>query len=122
MADRITLVLPADEDFQQVANLVVGGLGVRLDLTFEHLEDLMVALDALFDRIAGSENVSITVTVDDAKLRVSVGPFAAGALDEPDGGNAALGLRRVLETVCDTFEVEQRETAAWVKLTKIVQH
>jgi hypothetical protein len=120
VADRITLVLPAEEEYQQVANLVVGGLAVRLDLTFEHLEDLMVALDTLLGRIGGSENVSVSVTVEDGRLRASVGPFASGVLDEPDGDDGALGLRRVLETVCDTFEVERRETTEWAELTKTV--
>jgi hypothetical protein len=32
-----------------------------------------------------------------------------------DGG---LDLRRVLETVCDTHEVEERDGGAWVELTK----
>jgi anti-sigma regulatory factor (Ser/Thr protein kinase) len=120
VADRITLVLPAEEEYQQVANLVVGGLAVRLDLTFEHLEDLMVALDTLLGRIGGSENVSVSVTVEDGRLRASVGPFASGDLDYPDGDDGALGLRRVLETVCDTFEVERRETTEWAELTKTV--
>ena len=32
--DEISLTLPADEEFRRVAHLVVGGLAVRLDLTF----------------------------------------------------------------------------------------
>ena len=39
MSDEIQLVLPAEEDFRHIAHLVVGGLGARIDLTFEHLED-----------------------------------------------------------------------------------
>ncbi|HZT54053.1 MAG TPA: hypothetical protein VE995_06700, partial [Gaiellaceae bacterium] len=50
-------------------------------------------------------------------LRASLGPFGPEAFhdDEPA---AALDLRRVLETVCDTHEVEEREDGAWVELTK----
>lgn len=121
MADRITLELPAEDDFQQVAHLVVGGLAVRLDLTFEHLEDILVALDALLDRVGGVQTVRIAVTVEDGLLRASVGPFAGGALDDVEGDDGGLGLRRVLETVCDTFEVDQRDAASWVELTKRVE-
>ena len=43
--DQISLTLPADRDYYRVAHLVLGGLAVRLNLTFEHLEDLPIALD-----------------------------------------------------------------------------
>ena len=33
-------------------------------------------------------------------------------------GDLGLGLHRVLDTVCDTHEVEERDGAAWVELTK----
>ena len=47
MTDEIVLTLPRDREFHGVAHLVVGGLGSRLDLTIEHLEDLQLALEAL---------------------------------------------------------------------------
>ena len=43
-ADEITLALPRERPFFGVAHLVLGGLAVRLDLGFEQLEDLQVAL------------------------------------------------------------------------------
>ena len=45
MSDEIILTLPEQPAFHDVAHLVVGGLGVRLNLTFENLEDLQTALD-----------------------------------------------------------------------------
>ena len=39
-------------------------------------------------------------------------------LSELDRDSSELGLRRVLETVCDDFEVEQRDGGSWVALTK----
>ena len=51
-ADEITLTVPRSPGFDGVAHLVLGGLAVRLNLTVESLEDLQLALDAVFDRIA----------------------------------------------------------------------
>jgi hypothetical protein len=50
-------------------------------------------------------------------LRASLGPFAPEKLHEveEDGG---LDLHRVLATVCDTHEIEEREGGAWVELSK----
>jgi anti-sigma regulatory factor (Ser/Thr protein kinase) len=119
--DRVTLTLPNEEGFKRVAHLVVGGLAVRLDLTLEDLEDLELALDELLDHCPHDADVTVAVTTDEGTVRTSVGPFAVGALDVLEQeDNASLGLRRVLETVCDSFEVEERDGRQWVELTKSV--
>src|SRR4051812_14498026 len=117
MADQITLTLPVEEDFQGIAYLVLGGLAARLDLTVEHLEDLELALDSLLER-RGDGAVTIAVVVDQDRLRTSVGPFDGAVLADLDHDETPLGLRRILETVCDTVEVEERNGAQWVQLTK----
>jgi anti-sigma regulatory factor (Ser/Thr protein kinase) len=117
MADEITLTLPVEEEFQRIAHLVLGGLAVRLDLTFEHLEDMQLALDGLLER-RGDDPVTVSVRVDEGKLQTSIGPFAGAALEDLERDDSALGLRRVLETVVDSFEVEERDGARWVELTK----
>jgi hypothetical protein len=97
---------------------VLGGLAVRLDLTFEHLEDLQLALDNLMER-RGEDPVTVAVTVDAGRLRTSVGPFTDAALDDLERDDSPLGLRRVLETVVDGIEVEDRDGGRWVELTKV---
>jgi anti-sigma regulatory factor (Ser/Thr protein kinase) len=118
LSDEIRLVLPAEEDFRHIAHLVVGGLGVRLDLTFDHLEDLQVALEALLACRDDDGEIVVTVNAEQGGLRASVGPFGADALDalQRDGGE--LGLRRVLETVTDGFDVDERDGSSWVELRK----
>jgi hypothetical protein len=118
MSDEIRLALPAQEDFRQIAHLVVGGLAARLELTFEQLEDLQLALDALLACRDDDGEIIVSVTVEPALVRAAVGPFADGALEELERDGADLGPRRVLDTVCDSFEVEEREGSYWVELTK----
>jgi len=118
VADEVTLTFPTEEGFQRVAHLVLGGLAARLDLTFENLEDLQLALDGLLDRCADDGSVTVAVTVDDGVIRTAVGPFGGGDLEELERDETPLGLRRVLETVCDSFEVEERPGGRWVELTK----
>jgi hypothetical protein len=118
MSDQIQLRLPAEEDFRPIAHLVVGGLGVRLDLTFEDLDDVQVALEALLGCRDDEGDIIVTVDAGGGTVRASVGPFSPDVLDALDRGEAPLGLRRVLETVCDTFEIEERDGGSWVELTK----
>lgn len=108
--DEITLTLPADDAFRRVAHLVIGGLAVRLDLTYEGLEDLELALDTLLERGTDDDDVTIRVRVDGDELRTIVGPVSQDVvreLDEDDGDG--LGIRRILETVSDRIEVDDTE-------------
>ena len=69
MNDEITLVVPAEEDFRQVAQLVVGGLGARLDLTYEDLDDLQTALDAVLACREDAGDIRLVVAVSDGGER-----------------------------------------------------
>jgi hypothetical protein len=50
-------------------------------------------------------------------LHASLGPFAPEKVHASDS-DGSIGLHRVLETVCDTHEVEERDGGAWVELSK----
>ena len=121
MSDEIPLTLPRDRPFYGIAHLVVGGLALRLDLTFEHLEDLQLALAGLLERPDGDGNVTVTVSVEGDTIRALVGPFDGAELrgDLARGGEGdEVGLGRVLDTVVDHVEVTEREGGHWVALTK----
>jgi hypothetical protein len=118
--DEIQLTLPADEAFHRVAHLVLGGLAVRLNLTFESLEDLELALDALLERAQTDDGVTLRVQVFDDELRTVVGPFASVRAELEQGGDA-LNLSRILSAVCDSVEISDQDGSQWVELTKRVQ-
>ena len=120
-ADEISLTLPADEAFHRVAHLVLGGLAFRLDLTFENLEDLELALDALLERTGENEAVTVRVRVLDSELHTIVGPFTSVRAELEEGRNDSLNLRRILETVCDRVEIAERDGSQWVELIKRVE-
>jgi hypothetical protein len=118
--DLITLTLPRERDFFRVAHLVVGGLAVRLDLTFENLEDLQVALATVLRESEGEVTVSVRVQPD--QIEASIGPFRSGdqELDLNREVEEGVPLRRVLETVCDSVDVLDGEGGRWVVLKKNV--
>jgi hypothetical protein len=119
--DEISLTLPADEAFNRVAHLVLGGLAVRLDLTMEHLEDLELALDALLERRRDDAEVILHVRMLDGELQTTVGPFAAVRAELDHGGDDALTLSRILGAVCDSVEVTDANGSEWVQLSKRVR-
>ena len=115
--EEIRLVIPAEEDFRPIAHLVTGGLASRLDITFDDLEDLQVAVEAVLALRDDEGELTLVLSASDGVLSASLGPFTADTLhaEEQAGG---LDLARVLETVCDTHEIEMRDDGSWVELTK----
>jgi hypothetical protein len=118
MTDVVTLLLPREREFFGVAHLVLGGLGARLDLTYDVLEDMTTAIDELLGRRDLAGDVTLTVKIEDAAITATVGPFSGSVADELHGSDAELGLRRVLETSVDDVVVTERDGAQWVELTK----
>ena len=118
--DEFTIHIPRERPFSAVADLVVGGIAARHDVTLDVLDDLQLALDALLEHDdADDGEVGIVVRVADETIEASVGPLAqktAAALEEEAGDG--VGLRRLLETTMDSVSLSKRDGGAWVELRK----
>jgi hypothetical protein len=122
-ADQIALTMPADDAFQRVAHLVLGGLASRHELTVETLDDLTLAVDAVLGRYGDLEDdVTVLVNIGDDDIRTEIGAFHHGNVraDLLQAGEG-LDLHRILSAVCDDVAVSEREGAHWVELTKHVR-
>jgi hypothetical protein len=118
--DEIRLTLPRERPFHRIAHLVLGGLAVRLDLTFDTLEDLQVALGELLERYEGEADLQLVLRVLPDAIEARVGPFDGELLRDELDRDEAVGLRRVLDTVVDGVRVEEQDGAHWVELRKEV--
>jgi hypothetical protein len=106
-ADEICLTLPAEDAFRRVAHLVLGGLAVRLDLTYENLEDIELALDTLLSRSGdGNGDVTVRVRIEGDELLTVVGPLSPAVLGElQQEASGGIDMRRILEATCDGIDV-----------------
>jgi anti-sigma regulatory factor (Ser/Thr protein kinase) len=123
-ADEISLTFPRSRDFHRIAHLVLGGLAVRLDLTFEHLEDLQLALAELLAEPEAPGEVTVRLRVAGGAVQAAVGPFSREHLRrrlDDDGGRSGLGLRRMLDTVVDGVLIEEAAEGDWIEITKHVE-
>ncbi len=108
MTDQITLTIPADEASRGVATLVLGGVGSRLDVPYERLDDLQLAVLSVLGAGAGDE-VTVELVADGDAFLVSVGPLVAGS-----GTNGALA--RVLDPLVDAVTPSIRDGDEWLTL------
>jgi hypothetical protein len=120
MSDAITLTIPRERPFHTVAHLVLGGLAARLNLTIETFEDLELALDTLLERRDGDEPVTLEVRLTDDVIEVSIGPFRSASIrsELEQGNDDELGLRRVLDTLAEGVQLEERGDVYWVRMEK----
>jgi hypothetical protein len=117
--DEITLTIPRDSSFHEVAQLVLGGVAVRLNLSFESLDDLETALDAALERATESGEVTVKLRIAEEAIVACVGPFAVESLraDLERDPDESMSLRRVLDTVVDGYRLDPE---GWLELTKRV--
>ena len=122
--DAIRLRIPHARPYHGVARLVVGGLAARLDFSYEHLEDLQLALASILEnegyRVA--DDVTVEVTLADDGVLLAMGPLAGSRLraDLESDASEGIGLGRLLDTVAEHVEVEERDGKDWLRLEKRV--
>ena len=117
--DEITLTIPREEPFHEVAHLVLGGVAARLNLTVESIDDLETALDAVLERAAEDGEVTVRLRLEEGGIVTAVGPFASDRLRAELEREPAddVTLRRILDTVVDRYELR---ADGWLELTKDV--
>ena len=108
--DRIALETPIARGWEPVFRLVLGGIADRLDLGFEDLDDIQLAVERLLAEAGTQDSVRLSFDILPEGLRTRIGPLReraiADALQEPEPRPGELTLRRILETVVDSFGVE----------------
>ncbi|HZG50341.1 MAG TPA: hypothetical protein VEY90_12540 [Thermoleophilaceae bacterium] len=112
-AERIDLEAPLAGAFQAVIRLIIGGIAERVDFAFEEIDDLQLAVERLLAEQGQSGNVSLSFEVGEDRIRTRVGPLSesalADALHDANLRPGELTLRRILQTVVDSFGVEEAE-------------
>lgn len=113
--DRISLKVPADPAFHGTLRLVVGGVGSRVQLPYEQVNELQLAVETLVSNraVAGAELV-LEMGLDGGTAFVLIGPFVPDADTE---------RQRVVERLVGSARVVRREDGTdWVELGVGVEH
>jgi 2-keto-3-deoxy-6-phosphogluconate aldolase len=114
MRERIDLEAPLAGDFHAVVRLIIGGIAERVDFAFEEIDDLQLAVERLLAEAGTVGSVHLSFEVGSDGIRTRVGPLSELKVAEAlrDGEATAPGeltLRRILQTVVDSFGVDEAE-------------
>jgi anti-sigma regulatory factor (Ser/Thr protein kinase) len=108
---RIDLQAPLGGDFQPVVRLIIGGIAARVDFAFEEIDDLQLAVERLLAEAGNQQTVDMSFELEAGHVRTRVGPLneraIAEALRDGDAAPGELTLKRILQTVVDSFGVEE---------------
>jgi hypothetical protein len=109
-SERIDLEAPLSGDFQPVVRLIIGGIAERVDFAFEEIDDLQLAVERLLAETCTVDTVKLSFEVGDRSIRASIGPLSPNRVSDALGSSAGrpdgVTLRRVLQTVVDSFGVD----------------
>jgi serine/threonine-protein kinase RsbW len=118
--DTITVRVPAQPQYVQIARLISAGLASRLGFTIDDIEDLKIAVDELAAYLTGVEGRTGTLEfvfdVHDDRIEIrGLGRFADGTSVRTDLTEFS---QVILETVADEATLEQADGVPTFKLVK----
>jgi hypothetical protein len=113
----VTVALPAG-DYVGVARLVAAGVATRLDLAYEAVDDLQMAIETVLRSAFDAEDdATIGLVSDGGSLSVSIGPVGPGMLqrrlhehDVPEG----ITLEKVLGHLVDSVTMAREPLSSIV--------
>jgi hypothetical protein len=111
MTDIVKLDIGTSPSALPIVRMVVGGVGSRLELSLDDLEDVYLALEELFREAAAfgeGPRYTLTIEVGDASLTISTGPFRSQALRQrltPAASSNVIDLHMLLAHIVESLDV-----------------
>jgi hypothetical protein len=116
MTDIVALEIPAEPSLLRVVRMVVGGLAAQVDLSFDEIDDIHMAVEEVFYAChpgSGGERCRLRLSAAEDRLRLEMGPLTCEDV-----------VRRLHEPTCSLIarvvdlEVEEGAEGVSVVLTK----
>jgi hypothetical protein len=98
--------------------LLLGGVAARLDLAYEKMDDLQLAVESILRSCAdGGEAITLRAGIEDGRLELWVGPLdASSAAERLSDTSDPFGLVRVLATLVEDAKLVEQENGSWIRL------
>jgi hypothetical protein len=107
LTDALVLTFPNELRFFALARLVLTGLAAQLDLPYEQVDDLELAVEgALSGRSAAGDEVTLRIEPSDGGLAVLISPA---------------GDPRVAGALVDAAEIVTSDGREWLRLEKRIE-
>jgi len=115
-SQTVTLTIPGELRFVGIARLFVGGLAARLDLGYETMDDLQLALESVLGKAELGEEITLEAHVEGEGLSILVGPLRRDPLEAGAPHAERLELQRLLAALVAEAESTTRGDGCWLRL------
>jgi hypothetical protein len=113
---RVAITVPGEHRAIGVVRLFVGGLAARVDLGYETMDDLQLAVESvLLGAQLGSE-ITVEAQMEGDAVSVRMGPFERDPLAAGMDETGELALEHLLAALVARAETTTEEGACWLRL------
>lgn len=119
--DRVVLSVPARGEFARTVRFAAAELAARTGMNIDDVDDVKLAVEEAFVLACtreGLDQVTVTFSLAQGSLELVVGPVPEPGDADDDSEPGERYARFILESVCDEYELIERDGAFWVRLVK----
>jgi hypothetical protein len=113
---RIAITLPGERRAIGIVRLFVGGLAARLDLGYETMDDLQLAVESVLLGAPLGPAITVAAHVDGDAVSLSIGPFEHDPLEAGTDETGELDLEHLLAALVARAETTTEDGACWLRL------
>lgn len=113
---RITLTVPGERRYIGIVRLFVGGLSARLDLGYDAMDDLQLALESVLRSTPLDGQITLEARIEEDAVSILVGPLDRDPLQHDGSRPDTLELERLLSALVARSESISRDGGFWLRL------
>lgn len=122
--DRISVDVPLDEKYGHLLRLAVSGIGLRMDYTYDDIEDLKLAVDEAYllaiREGSRQERASVEFLVHEDRMEILFHGLQANSLPEQSPDLESFGLF-LIKGVMDEVNFAADDGADVLRMTKFLK-
>ena len=113
---RVTLTLPGKRRYIGIVRLFVGGLAARLDLGYDTMDDLQLAMESVLRRLSPGGEITLETRIEDDGVSIMVGPLDRNPLQADESRPETLELEQLLSALVAGAESITQDDGCWLRL------
>jgi serine/threonine-protein kinase RsbW len=119
--ENVALTVPARGEYARTVRLAAAELAVRCGMNVDEVDDVRLAVEEAFVFGCGREGVgelTFAFMLEPGSIEMLVGPLGNSCPASIDGEAEERYARFILEAVCDSYELVEKDGACFVRLVK----
>ncbi|MDO8964797.1 MAG: hypothetical protein Q7W30_09955 [Coriobacteriia bacterium] len=119
--ERVVLTVPSRGEYARTVRITAAELATRAGMNIDDVDDVKLAVEEAFVFASErKETGELTFAFDlrSEAIELEVGPLPAACDDDDDPGAGERYARFILESVCDEFELLDRDGECYLRLVK----